>query len=119
MAWTPLDQEKCRIAAKGLVSLSDSSPLPPWKEIDMCRAFITMWIGRWERPNVKFNSQRLANAVGIFMGADICKGAFIAAALKDGFKMYECWWSEHDVIFNMDFRKVEKYWREHNIEVPV
>lgn len=121
MKWKSLNQKYYQITAKGLTLPSDnSSPLPSCEEVEICKVFIAKWIDRWDRPNVKFNSQRLANAVGIHNNSiSICKGSFIQAMLDSGYKMYACWWSEHDVIFNADYRRVENYWQDQGIEIPV
>ena len=103
-----------------MTSLSNDVMSPPRKEVELCKAFITEWISRWACHNVKFNGQRLANAVGVHNdGISICKGAFITAAIELNYRAYPCWWSDTDAIFDMDFRKLENYWRENNIYVPV
>ena len=119
MKWKPLNQKYYQVTVKGLAMLSDSSPLPSHEEVETCKIFITEWIDRWDRPNVKFNSQRLANAVKALNEETVSNGAFIQAMLDSGYKIYNCWWNTSAVIFNADYRRVENYWCEHNIEVPV
>lgn len=116
----PINQKNCWITTNGLASLSDNRfPLPPRKEIEVCKAFITKWIDQWKAHNPKFNSQRLVNVVKALGDVSVCKGAFILAALELNFNIYPCWWSERDTIFNMNYRRLENYWRKENIYVPV
>lgn len=116
----PLNQNYYQITTKGLTLPSDNRfPLPPREEVELCKAFIKKQIGRWERPNVKFNNCRLANAVEALGGETVSDGAFIQAMLDLGYRMYECWWNASAVIFDADYRRLEKYCRDRGIDIPV
>jgi hypothetical protein len=88
---------------KGLVTDREAGPPPDPEQVKLCREWIRENVGRRKTINHARNSYGLKHVVERVTETYITNGAFIRAALDEGFEIEPC--GKKNAYFNFSYRK--------------
>ncbi len=92
----------------GLSYDQEKGTKPTKENVEACRKCIREWIDERRTINKNHNSYGLKHFVEEMHEGHISNGAFIQAALDEGYKIKPCGPNSPNAYFNMSFVRIEK-----------